>query len=136
MIPRGVEVFVGLEPIDLRWSFDRLSGIANERVGRDARSGALFVFFGKRRRRTPFSIPIEQRHNSVSVAPVAWKACGAGRENCPRRDRCRPSGGPRWTRARDPRVDVRRDVLLDAIEGRGPGLGRGTSRAPSRPVHR
>jgi transposase len=49
MIPRGVEVFVGLEPIDLRWSFDRLSGIANERVGRDARSGALFVFFGKRR---------------------------------------------------------------------------------------
>ena len=23
MIPRGVEVFVGLEPIDLRWSFDR-----------------------------------------------------------------------------------------------------------------
>ncbi len=50
MIPRGVEVFVGLEPIDLRWSFDRLSGIAHERVGRDARSGrALFVFFGKRR---------------------------------------------------------------------------------------
>ena len=27
MIPRGVEVFVGLEPIDLRWGFDRLSGI-------------------------------------------------------------------------------------------------------------
>lgn len=49
MIPRGVEIFIGLEPIDLRWSFDRLSGIASERVGRDARSGALFVFFGKRR---------------------------------------------------------------------------------------
>ena len=49
MIPRGVEIFVGVEPIDLRWSFDRLSGIAAERVGRDARSGALFVFFGKRR---------------------------------------------------------------------------------------
>lgn len=49
MIPRGVEVFVGVEPIDLRWSFDRLSGIASERVGREARSGALFVFFGKRR---------------------------------------------------------------------------------------
>jgi hypothetical protein len=25
MIPRGVEIFVGLEPIDLRWSFDRLA---------------------------------------------------------------------------------------------------------------
>lgn len=49
MIPAGVEVFVGLEPIDLRWGFDRLSGIVTERIGRDARSGALFVFFGKRR---------------------------------------------------------------------------------------
>ena len=49
MIPRGVEIFVGVEPIDLRWSFDRLSGIASDRIGREARSGALFVFFGKRR---------------------------------------------------------------------------------------
>jgi transposase len=49
MIPHGVEIFVGLEPIDLRWSFDRLSGIVVERIGRDARSGAMFVFFGKRR---------------------------------------------------------------------------------------
>jgi transposase len=49
MIPRGVEIFVGLAPIDLRWSFDRLCGIVTERIGRQARSGALFVFFGKRR---------------------------------------------------------------------------------------
>ena len=49
MIPHGVEVFVGLDPIDLRWGFDRLCGNAEERVGRSARSGALFVFFGKRR---------------------------------------------------------------------------------------
>jgi transposase len=49
LIPRGVEIFVGIEPIDLRWSFDRLAGIASERIGRDARCGALFVFFGKRR---------------------------------------------------------------------------------------
>lgn len=49
MIPRGVEIFVGLEPIDLRWSFDRLAATAEERVGRPARSGALFVYFGKRR---------------------------------------------------------------------------------------
>ena len=40
MIPHGVEVFVALEPIDLRWSFDRLSGIVEERIGREARSGA------------------------------------------------------------------------------------------------
>lgn len=48
MIPRGVEVFVGLEPIDLRWSFDRLSGVVMEKLGREVRGGALFVFFGKR----------------------------------------------------------------------------------------
>jgi transposase len=49
MIPHGVEIFVGLEPIDLRWGFDRLAGIVEERIAREARSGALFVFFGKRR---------------------------------------------------------------------------------------
>jgi len=49
VIPHGVEVFVGLDPIDLRWGFDRLCGIVAERLGRGARSGALFVFFGRRR---------------------------------------------------------------------------------------
>jgi transposase len=49
MIPHGVEIFVALEPIDLRWGFDRLCGVVAERLGREARSGALFVFFGKRR---------------------------------------------------------------------------------------
>jgi transposase len=49
MIPHGVEVFVALDLIDLRWGFHRLSGVVTERLGREARSGALFVFFGKRR---------------------------------------------------------------------------------------
>lgn len=49
MIPHGVDVFVALEPIDLRWSFDRLACLAEEHMGRQARCGALFVFFGKRR---------------------------------------------------------------------------------------
>lgn len=49
MIPSGVQIFVALSPIDLRWGFDRLAGIAQEQTGRDARSGALFVFFGKRK---------------------------------------------------------------------------------------
>lgn len=49
MIPQGVQVFVALEPVDMRYSFDRLSGLAKEQVGYDARSGALFVFFGRRR---------------------------------------------------------------------------------------
>jgi transposase len=49
VIPSGVEIFVGLTPIDLRWGFDRLAGLVEEQMGRGARSGALFVFFGKRR---------------------------------------------------------------------------------------
>ena len=49
MIPHGVEIFLGLDPIDLRWGFDRLAGLVGERLSRDARSGALFVFVGKRR---------------------------------------------------------------------------------------
>ena len=49
MIPSGVEIYVALEPIDMRLSFDRLSGIAKEQIGYEARSGALFVFFGRRR---------------------------------------------------------------------------------------
>ena len=49
MIPAGVEVFVALAPVDMRSSFDRLSGIAKEQVGYEARSGALFVFYGRRR---------------------------------------------------------------------------------------
>jgi transposase len=49
MIPRGVEIFVALDPVDMRWGFDRLCGLVTERLGRSARAGALFVFFGRRR---------------------------------------------------------------------------------------
>jgi transposase len=49
VIPSGVQVFVALEPIDMRWSFDRLAGAALDRVGYDSRSGALFIFFGRRK---------------------------------------------------------------------------------------
>ena len=48
MIPQGVEVFVGLEPIDLLWSFDRLAGIVVGRLGREPRIRGPVVFFGKR----------------------------------------------------------------------------------------
>jgi transposase len=49
VIPSGVEVFVATTPVDLRYGFERLAGIATEQLGKHARSGALFVFFGKRR---------------------------------------------------------------------------------------
>lgn len=49
MIPHGVDIFVGLEPIDLRWGFERLTGVVAERLGRGVRDRALYIFFGKRR---------------------------------------------------------------------------------------
>jgi len=49
LIPVGVQVFVASAPIDLRYSFDRLAGLCQDQLGYDARSRALFVFFGKRR---------------------------------------------------------------------------------------
>ena len=49
MIPQGVEIFVAVEPVDMRFGFERLGGIVRERMGREPRSkAALFVFFGKR----------------------------------------------------------------------------------------
>jgi transposase len=48
MIPQGVQIFLGLDPIDLRWGFDRLAGLVSAELGQSARSGALFVFRGRR----------------------------------------------------------------------------------------
>lgn len=49
MIPHGVEVFVALEPINMAYSFDRLSGLVEQRMGRSVRDAAVFLFFNRRR---------------------------------------------------------------------------------------
>lgn len=49
MIPSGVQVFVALEPVDMRYGYERLCGMVRERMGCEPRSGALFVFVGRRR---------------------------------------------------------------------------------------
>lgn len=49
MIPSGVQIFLASAPIDMRLSFERLAGLVREHIGYEPRSGALFVFFGKRR---------------------------------------------------------------------------------------
>lgn len=51
ILPRGVGVFLATGRVDLRWSFDALSGFAKERMRQDPRSGALFVFLNARRTR-------------------------------------------------------------------------------------
>ena len=50
MIPRGVEIFVGARARSIcAGASTACAGVVTERIGREARSGALFVFFGKRR---------------------------------------------------------------------------------------
>ena len=102
MIPRGVEVFVALEPIDLRWSFERLSGIVEEQIGREARSGALFIFFGKHR------AALKVLFFDGSGMCVFYKRLDAGTFRLP------PSPDPR---ANSVEIDERTlEALLDGID--------------------
>jgi transposase len=49
MIPSGVQVFVAVGVVDMRYGVERLSGIVREQMGYELRGGALFVFVGRRR---------------------------------------------------------------------------------------
>ncbi|MEY2933338.1 MAG: hypothetical protein RL033_4087 [Pseudomonadota bacterium] len=49
MIAHGLPVYVALEPVDMRFGYERLGGIARERMHAKPRSRALFVFVGQRR---------------------------------------------------------------------------------------
>ena len=48
---RSVRVFVWREPVDMRKSYDGLSGIVTEQVGRALAPGDVYLFVGKDRRR-------------------------------------------------------------------------------------
>ena len=45
----SVEVFICLEPTDMRRSFDSLSGMVRDIVERNPLSGSLFIFVSKRK---------------------------------------------------------------------------------------
>ena len=51
MIPSSVRIFVCTEAQDMRRGFDGLAQAAQEHVGEDPQSGALFAFVNKRRNR-------------------------------------------------------------------------------------
>jgi len=48
MLPSSVRIFVCTTPQDMRRSFDGLAQAAQQVVGEDPQSGALFVFVGRR----------------------------------------------------------------------------------------
>lgn len=100
MIPQGVEIYVATEPVDMRFGVERLGGLVRERMKREPRSRALFVFFGKRRQSVKlltwdgtgtvlvykkldmglFEIPSATRpgEQSVVVSDAAFEALFAG----------------------------------------------------------
>ncbi len=49
MIPEGVEIYVGLEPVNMHLSFDRLAGLVEEVMHRDPRGPSLYIFVNRRR---------------------------------------------------------------------------------------
>ncbi len=51
MIPASVRIFVCTQPYDMRCSYDTLALAAQQVIGEDPRSGALFVFSNKRSNR-------------------------------------------------------------------------------------
>lgn len=51
MIPSTVRIFVCAEPQDMRRSFDGLALAAQDHLGEDPQSGALFLFINKRKNR-------------------------------------------------------------------------------------
>ena len=51
MIPSGTRIFVCTEPQDMRRGFDGLALAAQEHLGEDPQSGALFCFTNRRRNR-------------------------------------------------------------------------------------
>ena len=51
MIPARTQIFVALEAVDMRRSFDGLAAVARDALGGDPQSGALFLFFGRARDR-------------------------------------------------------------------------------------
>jgi transposase len=100
VIPQGVEIFVAVEPVDMRLGFERLGALVRERMRREPRSRALFVFFGRRRQtvkvlswdgtgtvlwykrldRGVFEIPrpVREGEASVVVSEAAFEAIFAG----------------------------------------------------------
>jgi transposase len=48
MIAHGIPIYVALEPVDMRFGYERLGALVREKMRAEPRSRALFVFVGKR----------------------------------------------------------------------------------------
>lgn len=79
MIPASVRIFVCTEPQDMRRGFDGLALAAQQELGEDPQSGALFVFTNRRRNRLKvlwfdrngFCVLYKRVHRAKFVLPDA-----------------------------------------------------------------
>ena len=49
--PAAIKIYVAIEPVDMRKQYDGLWAAAQEQLGEDPKSGALFAFINKERTR-------------------------------------------------------------------------------------
>ena len=113
MITPGLPVYVALEPVDMRFGYERLGGIVRERMRAEPRSRALFVFVGKR----GHTMKVLTWDGTGAI--VVHKKLDAGKFEL-----------PRATRAGDQHVVVS-DALFEVIYK---GVST-TPRAPRRKMH-
>ena len=78
MIAHGIPIYVALEPVDMRFGFERLGGLVREKMQAEPRSRALFVFVGKR----GHSMKVLTWDGSGTI--VVHKKLDAGRFELPR----------------------------------------------------
>ena len=79
MLPSSVRIFVCTEPQDMRRSFDGLAQATTQVLGKDPRSGALFVFLNKRSTRAKvlwwdangYCLLYKRLHQALFVVPTA-----------------------------------------------------------------
>ncbi len=50
-LSQNTKAYICAEPVDMRWSFDALSGMVKSQLGQNPLSGDLFVFLSKNRDR-------------------------------------------------------------------------------------
>ena len=84
MLPATVRIFVCLQAQDMRRSFDGLALAAQQQLGQDPQSGALFVFVGKRASRIKvlwwdkngYCLLSKRFHQAIFKLPSAESADG------------------------------------------------------------
>ena len=113
MIAHGIPIYVALEPVDMRFGYERLGGFVREKMQAEPRSRALFVFVGKR------GHTMKALTWDGSGVIVIHKKLDAGKFEL-----------PKATRAGDQHVIVS-DAIFEVIH-KGVSV---TPRAPRRRVH-